>query len=260
MRKFIVLIYISLILINCKDKANISKIKIKDSSVYDHKNKDRLIKSDKIYVQTDSLLRVIKNDKKKQEVLFKLANLYLNEGDTILGLKKLEQALKLNPKHIPCLLRLSIIYAEKAQSRCLTLSQRVINQANDRQNKAQAWFIRGIYYKEQARLNPKSNNLQLALNSWDSTIVSDWTFIDAYLEKAVLYFNIHNFRQAKKTLQLAYRINHHNPEIYYWLGRMAEQENNINKALEHYQNSLILDKNFQASRIRFDSIQKNYKQ
>lgn len=254
--------------LSCKNENSSQEQKIGSVAIDSSKGRDsseeKIAKSTKkIYLHKDSAFKLVKSKAGKANMFSELADLYLREGDTVLGIQNLEQALKLNPNYIPYLLRLSSIYTQLVNSRCLVLTQRIIKHTKDRRIMAQAWLLRGTYYKERAKIemqksrpNLVKQNQQLALTSWDSAIVTDWTLVVAYLEKGALYFANREFQLAKKAFKMAYRINHHHPEIYYWLGRMAELENNITDALENYRNSLVLDKDFQASRKRFDSLKK----
>lgn len=249
-----------------KDKASIN-LKNREISHADSSNKDSTNSTPKIYLAPDSAFKMARSKEAKAKIFADLADLFLREGDTGQSVKNLEQAIKLSPNFVPYLLRLSAIYAEQAKPRCLVLSKRILQKARDRQHKAQAFFLRGIYYKEELqkaeKLGNKTLNLpqterleKLALANWDSAIVADWTMIIAYLEKGALLFARADLVRAKKVFQLAYRINHHHPEVYYWLGRMAEAEKQSTQALEYYRNSLLMDKDFRASKIRFDSLQK----
>lgn len=235
----------------------------------------------KLYLPADSAFQLARSPEAKAKMFYDLADLYLREQDTIAAITKLEQALKLNPKYVPYLLRLSAIYAEQGNARALPLSTRIIKYSKERQHLAQAYFMRGIYYKERLRIlatqrvrqpiagvpaksqlseSTSSKLIALknsALANWDSAIIADWTMIIAYLEKGALLLAQADLPQAKKCFQLAYRINHHHPEVYYWLGRVAEAEHENVAALAHYRNSLLMDKQFQPSKTRLEQLQKS---
>jgi tetratricopeptide (TPR) repeat protein len=69
-----------------------------------------------------------------------------------------------------------------------------------------------------------------AIRIFDSIITSNYTFIDAYIEKGIILHDQKKYPEALKTFQQALRINTKNPELYYWISRCYEGMGNGREA------------------------------
>ena len=85
----------------------------------------------------------------------------------------------------------------------------------DEMIKTRARYIRGLYYSNLGQDDK-------AMREFDSTIVHNYTFIDAYIEKGIIQYNHKQYNEALKTFQQAFKIVNNNAELYYWIGKCYE--------------------------------------
>lgn len=166
----------------------------------------------------------------------------LAKTDTNLAVRLLHKGLREQPGNDALRLRLAYLYAMCKDPKCLLTVNRL-----SKRKPAEAHFVRGIYFREKG-------NWRTALDAFTQSIRADWTFIDAYLEKGVILFSQHQYEQAGQVFSLALKTAHRNPEIYYWLGRVAQEKRDTSQAILRYQQCLLFDPEFPHARARIDSL------
>ena len=98
---------------------------------------------------------------------------------------------------------------------CLELTDSILNSTSDASARAEAFYIKGLYYS-----NIKDN--LKAEQYLDSTIKENYTFYDAYIEKGILLNEKGDYENALATLQIALEITKNNADLYYWIGASYE--------------------------------------
>jgi tetratricopeptide (TPR) repeat protein len=83
--------------------------------------------------------------------------------------------------------------------------------------------------------------------SFDLTIQNNYTYYDAYIEKAILLHQQGAFEQALESLQIALNLTKNNPDLYYWIGKSNEGLNNKKEAAKFYECTLQADPDYAAA-------------
>jgi tetratricopeptide (TPR) repeat protein len=78
--------------------------------------------------------------------------------------------------------------------------------------------------------------------------------IDVLLELGQSYLLNKEYEHAIKKFSAALKINPHDPELYYNLGLAYEGADKFNEAIEMYEKTLKLDKNFSNAEIRLNKL------
>ncbi|MFM7645694.1 MAG: tetratricopeptide repeat protein [Sphingomonadales bacterium] len=99
---------------------------------------------------------------------------------------------------------------------------------------AEPYYYKGIYYGT-------TGDLSKAISFFDKTIRSDYSFYEAYIEKASLLIEAKQFEAALKELELLRTLSPRYAPVHYWLGKWAELQGKKQMATEHYQLALSLD-------------------
>lgn len=99
---------------------------------------------------------------------------------------------------------------------------------------AEPYYYKGIYYATMGD-SPK------AIAFFDKTIRSDYSFYEAYIEKASLLIESKEYASALKELELLRTLSPGYAPVHYWLGKWAEQQGKGQLAIEHYRLALSLD-------------------
>ena len=133
------------------------------------------------------------------------------------------------------MLSLANIYAEQKNPRSLLICNQVRQLGLGRDYDASSNFIAGVF-------NARTGQQQLALNLFDKCIQDDYTYMEAYIEKGLIYFDAKQYRQALDVFSLAAKVNRLYPDAYYWMGRCYEMMNVKDSAVDNFKQSLALDK------------------
>ena len=173
------------------------------------------------------------------------ATLYFENEDTIQAITSLEKAIEIFP--LPeYLAALGTVYAEIKNKNALMIADELLEK-NRTKSAKDAWFIKGLYYNY-------VNKPEKAIVFLDSCLANDYTYMYAYREKAIAFYNLEKYEKAVEVLKKAVTIQNNFDEGYYWLGRCYEKLNMKQHAIESYQNALLYDKNFLEARNALDRI------
>ena len=150
------------------------------------------------------------------------------------ALATLEKAYAYAPFDAELTHTLAFEYAEAKNPKALSLADSLI--AMDiRQEHAEPYYFKGVYYSN-------TGNTTEALRQFDRAIQQDYYFINAYVNKSIIYYEQKNYPGALKTLQLASTVAPTEATVYYWLGKTKEALGNKTEAKLDYQRAFGLDK------------------
>lgn len=133
------------------------------------------------------------------------------------------------------LLALANLYAEQRNEESLLICARLQDMSLGREYDAHCHFISGVYYA-------RTGNREKALTAFDACIADNYTYMEAYIEKGLLYFDSKQYPQALQVFNFASGINRLDPDPYYWMGRCYEMQHINDSALIRFQQSYNLDK------------------
>ena len=181
--------------------------------------------------QMDSL---IKKDSVNYGLWYTRGQISEHAGDTTDAMKNYATAIKIYASP-DALLSLANLYAEKKNPRSLLLCNQVKSMGLGRDYDASSAFVAGVF-------NARTRQQQLALNLFDECIKNDYTYMPAYIEKGLVYFDEKQYGQALNVFSFAANVNHLNPDAYYYMGRCYELMNKKDSAAFYFKQSLALDK------------------
>ncbi len=182
-------------------------------------------------VQMDSL---IKKDSANYGFLFTRGQVNEHAGDTVNAMKDYAAAINIYASP-DALLSLANLYAEQKNARSLLLCNRVKSMGLGRDYDASSAFIAGVY-------NARTRQKDMALKLFDECISNDYTYMPAYIEKGLVYFDAKQYAQALDVFSFAANVNHLYPDSYYYMGRCYELMNKKDSAVFYFKQSLALDK------------------
>lgn len=114
---------------------------------------------------------------------------------------------------------------------------------------ASPFYYRGIYHATRKEIKE-------ALAFFDKTIVADYRFLEAYIEKAALLYEIKKPALALQELELARTISPGYAPTHYWIGKINESEGQAVIALRHYRMALSLDSTIVEARQGIERLEK----
>jgi tetratricopeptide (TPR) repeat protein len=179
--------------------------------------------------------RAISKDSNDAELRDYQSIIFLAKSDTMQAIKSLEKAIDIfpNPQY---LIGLGALYAQTKNSMALVMADALLGASKAGAEK-EAYFIKGIYY---SYLNEKEK----AIPFFDKCISIQYTFMDAYLEKAIALYDLKRYSEAATVLEQAVTLQNNYDKGYYYLGRCFEKMNKIDDAVEAYEMALHYDPNY----------------
>ena len=160
-------------------------------------------------------------------------------ADTSLAVASFIKAIKVYPSP-DAMLALAELYAEQKNAESILICGRVKNMELGREKDADCAFITGIYF---ARTGDKN----AALKSFDECVGYNYTYMEAYIEKGLVYFDNKQYDDALKVFSFATTVNNLYADAYYYQARCYEMMNKKDSAILKFQQSLGLDKNLQEA-------------
>lgn len=188
---------------------------------------------------------LIQQDSLNFESWYEKGNLLARMGDTTAATAALERSWELQPISYTGI-ALANLYAAALNPKVIPLCDFMISK--DSTNAATGpFFIKGMYYSD-------SKKYTEALAQFDECIKRDWKFIDAYLEKGILFYEQQSFSKAMDVFRLATTVSNTNPDAWFWIGRCYEATGDTEHAIENYERAISLDKNFTEAKARIRNL------
>ena len=187
--------------------------------------------------QMDSLTN---NDSLNYGLWFAKGTIAEDAQDTLLAIKSYATAAHIYESP-DALLALANLYAEQKNDRAILLCSRVKALGLGREYDAHCAFITGVYY---ARLH-KTND---ALKYFDECIANNYTYMEAYIEKGLAYFDAGQYNKALEVFQFAATVNNLYADAYYYQARCYEMLNKKDSAVLRFKQSLQLDPTIDEAR------------
>lgn len=195
--------------------------------------------------QINSLLQ---KDSLNQELWFQKGQLAQKAKDTTAAIKCFRVANNIYP-NADYLLYLANLLAEQKDKESLIICANILISFPGNDHKADCYFIKGIYY---ARIHDQNKaNVYL-----DSCILTNYRYIEAFMEKGFILFDNHQISAALAIFNTVIQINPLYADGYYWKAKCFEENKNIPAAIEQYQKALSLDPDLKQATNALIQLQK----
>lgn len=205
-----------------------------------------------VYIQTqqfDKALEhyeeLVKIDDEDFEAWLEIGMLKAKMGDTMSAIQAMETSYAQLPIDYTGLALANLLIA-KNDAKGIEICDMILSKDSS-EFQTDAFYLKGVYYKT-------NNKPESAITQFDSCIKRDWKFVDAYLEKGIIYFNQQKFETALEVFTLAATVSHTVADTYYWMGRCFEELGQKTEAEDNYKRALLLDKNFYEAESRLRNL------
>ncbi len=151
-------------------------------------------------------------------------------NDTSGAIKNFEQAINLypDPQYV---ISLGSLYAYTKNARALDMADALL--AADKANaQKEAYFIKGLYYTNKG-------NKAKAVEFFDKCLQESYTFMDAYIEKALALYDMQKYREAVAVLDKATTVQNNFDEAFYYKGMLLEKLSRTPEAIRAYESALL---------------------
>ncbi len=175
----------------------------------------------------DSIAMVLKDmqqDSANPVLWRRLYELQLDKGDTQDALTSIRNYTLLSPQDGTGWLELAWLLADTRDPRALQVTDS-LETVPDPSVSTRAAYIKGVYYS-----NIGKDDRAIAV--FDSIINTNYTYLDAYIEKGIIQHDRHQYAEALKTFLQAMKVNSTTPEIYFWISECYEGLNNTAEAAD----------------------------
>ncbi len=192
---------------------------------------------------------LLQKNPEQVDVLKLKADLLDKKGDKTGATVLLEKAYRLTPFDVELNYVLALKYAESKDPHVLTLCDSLIR-ADSADVHAEPYYYKGIYYST-------INDKQKALSNFDEAIKHDYYFLDGYIEKAAVLYDLKRYQDAIKVVELASTISPQFADAYYWMGKCQEALGNKDEARQNYLRAFSLNKELREARQAADRLRTN---
>ncbi len=159
----------------------------------------------------------------------------LQKGDTTKAIDALKKAMDIFP-HPNYIITLGELYAESHDPQALRMADALLI-ATKAHAEPQAYFIKGLYYTYKSEK-------EKAIPFFDKSIVADYNFAEAYLEKALALYDLKKYQDAATVLEKIVKLKNQFTDGYYYLGKCYEKLNRTEEAKEVYEIAIELNPDF----------------
>jgi tetratricopeptide (TPR) repeat protein len=194
-------------------------------------------------VQMDTL---VQKDSANYGLQFARGQIAEDAQDTLLALKSYAAAARVYESP-DVLLALANLYAEQKNDRAILLCSRVKALGMGREYDAHCAFITGVYYA-------RSHKGSEALKYFDECIAANYTYMEAYIEKGLVYFDAQQYDKALQVFQFASTVNNLYADAYYYEARCYEVMNKKDSAVLRFKQSLQLDPTLDAAKEHLEKL------
>lgn len=186
---------------------------------------------DKALLQIDLLL---KKNPDNPAYLFMKADALEKKGDTSNAIIFYRQSVIKAGTFTEAQLRLAALYAETKNEAALALCDELLKDPTALRMRSDILFVKAAYYS-------KTKDSKNALKTYNQLIHEDYTYLDAYIEKGLVYYDMGNFAEAHKSFEKSTSISNKFADGYFWMAKAEEKLNNTREAIDNYKRSLALD-------------------
>jgi len=190
--------------------------------------------------------KVLQQHPEQVAVLMMKSDLLEQENDTSGSINTLEQAYHFAPSNEDLCYNLAFKFAQSKNPKVLTLCDSLLKH-DTIEKKAEPWYFKGIYYNA---INEKSK----ALECFNKAIQSDYSFLDAYMDKGQVLYDQKKYAEAISVFQLALKVSAAYADAYYWLGKCQEAVGKKDDALLNYERAYGLDKSLAEAKEAADRL------
>jgi tetratricopeptide (TPR) repeat protein len=186
---------------------------------------------DKALEQVEILL---KNNPNSPAYLFMKADAFEKKGDTANAIFFYRQSIAQAGLFTEAQLRLASLYAEMGDKMAIKLCAILLKEPTAVRMRSDILFVKAAYYN-------KVKDIKNATGIYDQIIKEDYTYLDAYIEKGLLFYDMGNFAEAHKIFERSTNVSNTFADGYFWMAKAEEKMNKKQEAIDNYKRSLALD-------------------
>lgn len=163
------------------------------------------------------------------------------------AIRSYQTYLKKFPDDEQVLLNLANTYAEAGNKNAVDIANMIAARVPNREMRSEASFIKGVYYNQVKQYDEARKWL-------DSTILLNYTYSEAYMEKGYSLYDEKKYKEAFDTFSKLSDINNGYADAWYWMAKCQEALGKNNEAIDNYEHAYNLDHTITEATIAIDRL------
>ncbi len=184
--------------------------------------------------------RVLQSNPQQTDVLKLKAGLLDKKGMNREATVILENAFRIVPYDVELNYILALRYAEAKDAKVLAICDSLIR-ADTEGTHAEPYYYKGIYYSN-------TGDKARALALFDEAVKHDYYFMEGYIEKGSIYYEMQKYKEALGVFNLALTISPQFADSYYWIAKCQEAQGQKEEARVNYLRAFELDNSIKEAK------------
>ena len=202
---------------------------------------EQLVIRKKYYTAVSQLNVLLKKDSINPGWLFMKADVLEKSGDTSAAIQFYEKSIAAAGVFMDAEMRLVHLYAQTGNAKTIKTCDDLLKTPEAVKLRSGILLIKGIYYA-------KTMNYNKAIAFYDQIIREDYSFLDAYIEKGLTYYDQAKFAEAHKIFVKSTEVSNTFADGYFWKAKTEEKLNKKEEAINNYKRSFALDQSNEEAR------------
>ena len=173
--------------------------------------------------------------------LFIKADALEKKHDTATALQCYLKADSIAGKFLQARMAILNIYAETLNPLTISYSTNLLQDPASEKIQSDILMMQAIYLTKSGKINQ-------AEAIYSKIIKEDYTFLQAYIEKGLLYYDQQQYQKALDIFELSTEVKNDFAEGYFWMGKTYNKLHQKEAAILHFKKSLALDPSIQEAR------------
>lgn len=170
-------------------------------------------------------------------------------GDTLSAISFFNKAVNKAGVFIDAEMRAAILFAETGNKNALLLADNLLKNPGAVRFRSDVLMVKGIYYG-------KTGNSVKALEQYNQILKEDYFYMDAYIEKGLIYYDKANYQEAWKVFSKSTEVSNKYADGYFWTAKAEEKMNKKQEAINNYKRALALDQSITEAREGIQRLEK----
>ncbi|MBS4065429.1 MAG: tetratricopeptide repeat protein [Chitinophagaceae bacterium] len=202
---------------------------------------EQLVQKNQYNKALEQIDRLLAKDSSNPGWLYMKADALERSGDTSGAINYYNKAVNKAGIFIEAEMRAANLFAETGNKNALVLCDNLLKNAGATRFRSDILMMKGIYYS-------KIQNSVKALEVFNQVIREDYSYMDAYIEKGLVYYDQKKYADAWKVFNKSTEVSNTFADGYFWMAKAEEKMNQKEEAIANYKRSLVLDQSFSEAR------------
>ncbi len=182
---------------------------------------------------------MIRRDSSRAESWFERGKVQLTLLDTTAAINSFMKADAIEPMDAEQLEKFGYIMAENSNDNVFAIADRMLKLSSI--SAAKGYYFKGLYYANKGQHDK-------AIVEFDNSILKDYTFNDAYVDKGVSLYKLSKYTEALDAFGKLTQTNSTNADAAYWTGMCYEAMGKKDDAKASFQKAVTLDPKFEQAK------------